>query len=75
LDALDTAAPATDDWRELDNRTGAGLTVSLHWSKSSDRVRVTVMDNRLDRRFDFEVPGAQANEAFTHPFAYIVARD
>jgi len=74
LDGLDTAAAATDDWRELDNRTNAGLTVSLHWSESVDRVRVTVVDSKLDRVFDFEVPGAQAHEAFTHPFAYWAAR-
>ena len=39
---------ANSDWRELASRETDGLAVSLLWSKSADRVKVTVADSRLD---------------------------
>ena len=69
------AAPATIcDWAELAIREGDGLAVSLQWSRSADRVKVTVADAKLDEDFEFDVAGAQALAAFYHPFAYEAGR-
>jgi hypothetical protein len=68
------AAPVTeDDWRELASRAGDGLQISLVWSRSADRVKVTVLDERLRESFDIHVEGADALTAFRHPFAYAAA--
>ena len=48
-------AIAISDWKELANRAGDGLEISLFWSKSADRVRVTVSDERFEERFDLDV--------------------
>lgn len=61
-------------WRELATREGDGLQVSLLWSKSADRVKVSVLDERLGEAFDLDIPGADALSAFHHPFAYAAGR-
>jgi hypothetical protein len=63
-----------NDWKELAGRENEGLEVSLLWSKSTDRVKVAVADARLDQQFQFDVAGADALEAFYHPFAYAAGR-
>jgi hypothetical protein len=60
----------TDDWFELATRETDGLEISLLWSKSADRVKVTVLDQRHEEYFDVHVAGDQALQAFYHPFAY-----
>lgn len=65
-----TTGLSTSDWRELALRDADGLEVSLLWSRSADRVKVTVADLRLDMRFELDVAGADALAAFHHPFAY-----
>jgi hypothetical protein len=65
---------AINDWKELASRGADGLAVSLLWSKATDRVRVTVADERFDEGFDLDVPGAHALAAFYHPFAYAAVR-
>jgi hypothetical protein len=65
---------AVNDWRELASRGTDGLAVSLLWSKTRDRVRVTVADDRSGEEFDLDVPGAHALAAFYHPFAYAAVR-
>ncbi len=65
---------ATNDWKELASRGTDGLAVALLWSKATDRVRVTVADERFDEEFDLDVPGAHALAAFYHPFAYAAVR-
>jgi hypothetical protein len=65
---------AINDWKELASRGTDGLAVSLLWSKTTDRVRVTVADVRFDEEFDLDVPGAHALAAFNHPFAYAAVR-
>jgi hypothetical protein len=67
-------AIAIDDWKELASRTGDGLEISLLWSKSADRVRVTVSDERFEERFDLDVANTDALAAFHHPFAYAAVR-
>jgi hypothetical protein len=61
-------------WNELAVRENEGLTVSLLWSKSADRVKVAVADARLDEQLEFDVVGADALAAFYHPFAYAAER-
>jgi hypothetical protein len=68
--ATPAAPAASSDWRELASRENDGLEVSLLWSKSEDRVRVAVVDGRLDEEFEFDVAGADAIAAFNHPFAF-----
>ena len=50
---------------------GRGL--SLFWSRATDRTKVVVSDSKLDDAFELDVPGAEALEAFDHPFAYAAA--
>jgi hypothetical protein len=65
---------AINDWKELASRGTDGLAVSLLWSRSAGRVRVAVVDARLDEQFEFDVAGADALAAFYHPFAYAASR-
>ena len=67
-------AAVSNDWKELASRGSDGLAVSLLWSKATDRVRVTVADERFDEELDLDVPGAHALAAFQHPFAYAAVR-
>ena len=67
-------APVSNDWKELASRGTDGLAVSLLWSKATDRIRVTVADERFDEELDLDVPGAHALAAFQHPFAYAAVR-
>jgi hypothetical protein len=60
----------SDTIRELDQRTGHGVTVSLLWNAETDCVFVSVVEERNLSSFEFEVPGADAAEAFHHPYAY-----
>ncbi len=66
--------PVSTDWKELASRGTDGLAVSLLWSKATDRVRVTVADERFGDEFDLDIPGAHALAAFQHPFAYAAVR-
>jgi len=75
--AIATTHTATDElvgWWELASRENDGLEVSLLWSKSEDRVKVAVIDQKLDEEFHLDVPGACALDAFYHPFAYASGR-
>jgi hypothetical protein len=70
----DAALTAIDGWTELASRENDGLAVFLVWSKATDRVKVLVVDAKLDDAFDLDVVGAEAFEAFNHPFAYAAGR-
>jgi hypothetical protein len=56
--------------RELDRRTNDGFDVRLLWSPQTNRVFVAIEDQRHDDSFELAVNGADALEAFHHPFAY-----
>ena len=56
--------------RELDHRSSDGIDVSLLWNAFTDRVSVSVHDQRSGEIFVLEVPGADALEAFNHPYAH-----
>ena len=67
-------ASRESDWRELAGRENEGLEISLLWTKNGDRVKVAVADARLDEHFEFDVAGADALDAFYHPFAFAAGR-
>lgn len=45
----------TGQWRELARTSNDGATAVLLWDRSSNRVRVTLSDERLCHYVDFEV--------------------
>jgi hypothetical protein len=56
--------------RELSRRTSAGLEVVLYWYDHTSSVTVSVLDERTGESFEIEVDGADALDAFHHPYAY-----
>jgi hypothetical protein len=56
--------------RELAHRTNDGIDVTLFWSKASNRVTISVFHARSATALEFEVDGADALDAFNHPYAY-----
>jgi hypothetical protein len=59
--------PAT--YRQLDQRTTVGLTVTLEWNPATDAVRIVVVD-QASEAVTFPVRAADASNAFVHPFIY-----
>ena len=60
--------------RELAHRTNDGIDVTLFWSKASNRVTISVFHARSATALEFEVDGADALDAFNHPYAYAATR-
>jgi len=56
--------------RELAHRTNDGIDVTLFWSKASNRVTISILHVRDATALEFEVDGADALDAFKHPYAY-----
>ena len=57
--------------RELDSRSSDGIQVRLLWCQSTDRVFVSVNNNRTGEVFSVRVPeGERALNVFDHPYAY-----
>jgi hypothetical protein len=56
--------------RELCSRAADGLQVTLLWDPAANRVRVAIVDDRLDSTLDLPVAAADAMRAFRHPYAY-----
>lgn len=56
--------------RELDQRTNDGITVTLLWHAETNRVVVSVVEERHGVSFEFAVATADAADAFHHPYAY-----
>jgi hypothetical protein len=63
--------PATTSaaYRELDQRTTDGLTVTLEWNPATGGLRVVVVDREI-RIIAFVVRAEDASDAFAHPFVY-----
>jgi hypothetical protein len=59
--------------RELDHRAGDGMRVWLLWRPDTNRVAIAVEDERSERFLWFEVDGADAHDAFNHPYVYASA--
>jgi hypothetical protein len=55
---------------ELNKRQGGGYTVSLEWNRNTGETQIVVLDIREASRLVFCVPGANAGDAFLHPFRY-----
>ena len=58
------------DARELDHRSSDGVEVTLLWSPQTDRVWVSVADERRGDSFELDVDPSDALDAFQHPYAY-----
>ena len=56
-------------YRELDQRTADGLTVTLEWNPATAALRVVVVD-RDTAAVSFAVRAQDASDAFVHPFVY-----
>ena len=56
-------------YRELDQRTADGLTVTLEWNPATAALRVVVVD-RESAAVTFPVRAEDASDAFAHPFVY-----
>jgi hypothetical protein len=44
--------------------------VTLEWDRDSGQTQIVVLDARCDGLLAFGVPGANAADAFRHPFRY-----
>jgi hypothetical protein len=55
---------------ELARRKSDGIDVRLLWNSQTDRVSVTVQDERSGEGFELQVDPTDAMLAFNHPFAY-----
>ena len=56
--------------RELDRRSNDGIDVTLLWNPRTDRVFVTVEDERRGDWFEIDLDAGTALDAFYHPYAY-----
>jgi hypothetical protein len=61
--------------RELDHRTSDGVSVTLLWNTQTDRVSVSVVEERQGVAFEFPVRAGEALDAFHHPYAYAADAD
>jgi hypothetical protein len=59
--------------RELDRRKSDGIEVTLAWNPSTNKVLVSVIDERDGDSFQVEVRAEDAMDAFHHPYAYAAA--
>jgi hypothetical protein len=59
----------------LAKRRNAGIQVTLLWAEDTNAVAVLVRDEGNDDQFELSVePGANALDAFEHPYAYAAWR-
>ena len=56
---------------QLATRKGDGLTVSLEWDRDTGATRIVVDDVRNAGVHVVGIPGANAADAFRHPFRYV----
>jgi hypothetical protein len=61
--------------RELDQRAGGGLEITLYWHPEDNRTSVEVYHLATEETISFPVPAAQALDAFHHPFAHLAELD
>lgn len=65
-----TQSRASDVIRELDRRTSDEITVTLFWNAETNRIFVSVVEERHGVTFELAVAAADAADAFHHPYAY-----
>jgi hypothetical protein len=63
-------AVSDTDPRELDHRSNDGIEVTLLWSPQTNRVWISVADDRRGDWFEQDVDPSDALDAFHHPYAY-----
>ena len=56
--------------RELNHRTNHGTEVTLLWDPPTNRLFVSIGQAGDDASLEFEVTGADALDAFHHPYSY-----
>ena len=56
--------------RELAQRSGDGIEVTLYWDSQDDRLTVSVSDTRTGECFEVDAPRHAALDVFNHPFAW-----
>ena len=56
--------------RELDRRHHDGIDVQLLWSPLNGQVSISLTDQRAGESLTFDVPAADALDAFHHPYPY-----
>lgn len=64
-----TTQAVAPDSRELAHRTNDGIEVTLFWSRSEDRLSVTVRDARSGDSFELPADAGNALQIFEHPYA------
>jgi|SRR6185312_8692502 len=70
-DSPEVTGSIEQSFRELDERRGNGLIVQLLWETATNRMFIKVEDEIAGGKgLQFDVPGADAHEAFLHPYAY-----
>jgi hypothetical protein len=57
--------------RELAQRVGGGLEITLYWDPIADRVSVDVYHLATEETITFPIASDRALDAFRHPFAYL----
>jgi len=65
-----TQPTATATIMELDYRESDGITISLQWSRRSNRLSVVVEDSQRGESFTLHALPANALEVFHHPYGY-----
>jgi hypothetical protein len=60
--------------RELCTRTADRIEITLLWVPETDGLRISVVDERLNRAFEIPVDAGSAMRAFHHPYAYAAER-
>jgi hypothetical protein len=65
-----TQLAATETIAELAYRESNGITISLQWSRRSNRLRVVVEDSQRGESFTLRARPDNALEVFLHPYAY-----
>ena len=66
-------ATIPDTRRELARRAGGGFEVTLFWNAADDSTSIEIWHPGSEVTFLFAVPGADALDAFYHPFAHLAA--
>jgi hypothetical protein len=64
------ASVTSNELRELAYRATDGLEVALLWVESTNRLMVSVADERTGDRFALRAGHANALDVFYHPFAH-----
>jgi len=73
FERTDGPSSVTNELRELARRKSGGIDVVLSWSPRTSRVFVDIEDEVDGAAFRILVDGADALDAFNHPYAYLEA--